>query len=167
MPIENLVRVIISSVFTIGFGLSGVYLTVQYLKARTLARQSMTWPAIRGEVTTSWVRKGSLQGRGMRAIVKYTYTVMGQTYESDKLSTADLSGMKLTGPESGAKQVTKQYPKGRQVNVYYDPQNPAQAVLERDLNGQNGQGLLLATLITDMVAVVSIGLLLSSLSGLP
>lgn len=167
MTIENLISVIISSVFTIGFGLVGVYLTVQYLKARALARQSMTWPAIRGEVTTSWVRKGSLQGRGTRAIVKYAYTVMGQTYESDKLSTADLSGLKLTGPESSAKQVTKQYPKGLQVNVYYDPQNPAQAVLERDLNGPNGQGLLFATLITDMVAVVSIGLLLSSLFGLP
>jgi hypothetical protein len=167
MPIENLVRVIISSVFTIGFGLSGVYLTAQYLKARALARQSMNWPIVPGEVTTSLVRKGSLQGRGTRAIVQYTYTVMGKTYESDKLSTADLSGMKLTGPESSAKHVTKQYPKGLRVNVYYDPQNPAQAVLERDLNGPNGQGFLFATLITDMVAVVSIGLLFSSLFGLP
>ena len=162
MPIENIVRVIISSVFAIGFGFTGVYLTFQYLKARKVAKQTLDWPGTPGEVTTSWVKKGTTRNRNSYAIIKYTYMVMGKTYESDKLSVADSLGVRLTGPTSSAKRVTEQYPRGSKVTVYYDPQNPAHAVLERNLNSQNGQGLLVSTLLVDFVAIVAIILVLSN-----
>jgi hypothetical protein len=62
-------------------------------------------------------------------IVHYSYQVSGQSYQ----------GMKLApGPEvggSGAAKVVSKYPVGAQVMVFYNPQNPSEAVLERKAPG--------------------------------
>jgi hypothetical protein len=58
--------------------------------------------------------------------VEYTYEVNGQTYRSDTIS----SGWTVSYSAGMAQNKTNQYQPGSKVNVYYNPDNPADAVLE-------------------------------------
>jgi hypothetical protein len=56
--------------------------------------------------------------------------VSGQAYQSSKLAPGpDVGG-------SGAGKVVARYPAGAQVMVFYNPQNPSDAVLERKAPAQ-------------------------------
>jgi hypothetical protein len=57
----------------------------------------------------------------------YAYQVEGQSYQSQRIYFGgEVGGSAMTG-------VIKKYPVGAQVPVYYNPQNPAEAVLERSM----------------------------------
>jgi len=81
-----------------------------------------------GTVLTSsivWRDSGSDGGSTAYPSVHYSYQVNGQVFQSDKIA----PGMEVGG--TGAKKVVARYPAGAQVMVFYDPQNPSEAVLER------------------------------------
>ena len=62
--------------------------------------------------------------------VQYSYQAVGQAYEGSRIA---------PGPEvggSGAGKVVARYPAGAQVMVFYNPQNPSDAVLERKAPAQ-------------------------------
>jgi hypothetical protein len=61
--------------------------------------------------------------------VTYTYQVLGREYQSNAIT----PGFDVGG--TGAEKITGKYPEGRQVRVYYDPQYPSRAVLERGTPG--------------------------------
>ena len=70
---------------------------------------------------------GSSSDSGTTAypVIQYSYQVGGQAYQSNKYA---------PGPEiggTGAHKIVARYPVGAQVMVFYNPQNPAEAVLER------------------------------------
>jgi hypothetical protein len=92
--------------------------------------QAKTWPAALGTVlfsTIEWRR--SNKGSAAYPVVQYSYQVQGQGYQGRKI---------MPGPEvggTGAHKVVARYPIGTQVMVYYNPQNPSEALLERDTPG--------------------------------
>jgi hypothetical protein len=76
-------------------------------------------------------------------VVQYTYQVMGQMLQGRKV---------MPGPEvggTGAHKVVNRYPAGAQVMVYYDPNNPSDAVLERGMPGYI-KWLWVALVLTDL-----------------
>jgi len=115
--------------FIIGFVLiilNVVFLAVIFFMRRRMAVVSQ-WPSTMGTVMMSTIewRSDSDSGRTAYPVVQYSYQVNGQAYQSTKLA---------PGPEvggSGANKVVARYPAGAQVMVFYDPQKPADAVLER------------------------------------
>jgi hypothetical protein len=97
--------------------------------ARRKASAMQTWPSAPGSIVESELRS---RRRGNRRIyyphIVYQYNVMGQTYTGKRIS---------PGPESGssrARELVAKYPPGAPVTVYYDPQNPSDAALERDFS---------------------------------
>jgi hypothetical protein len=84
------------------------------------------WPSTMGVVQMSTIeQRSSDDGYTDYPVVQYSYQVGGQSYQSMKLA---------PGPEvggSGARGVVAKYPVGAQVMVFYNPQNPSEAVLER------------------------------------
>jgi hypothetical protein len=118
--------------------LNVVFLAVIYFMRRKMAvvRQ---WPSTMGTVmasTLEW-RSSSEGGSTAYPVVQYSYQVNGRAYQSYKLA---------PGPEvggTGAKKVVARYPAGAQVMVFYDPQNPSDAVLERKAPAQWLMWLLL------------------------
>jgi hypothetical protein len=111
--------------------LNVVFLTIIFFMRRKMAAVSR-WPAVVGTViasTTEWRRSGN-DGSSEYPVVHYTYQVNGQIFQ----------GMKIApGPEmggTGAKKVVARYPAGAQVMVFYDPQNPTDAVLEKKAPAQ-------------------------------
>ena len=68
-----------------------------------------------------------------RASIRYRYHVNGQTYEGDRVS------LHSTWP---AREFREAHRKGSEVAVYYDPENPAVAMLQPGADEQSKSGFL-------------------------
>ncbi len=79
-----------------------------------------------------------------RPHIEYDYQVAGQPHHGTVRRYGEM-GVSGSGAHRSVQQIVDQYPVGRQVPVYYDPQAPATAVLERGLNGTE---LFLAMFLT-------------------
>ena len=132
------------------FILNIVFLTILFFMRRRMATVSQ-WPATMGNVITSTIeRRSSGDGYTDYPVVQYSYQVGGQAYQSYKLA---------PGPEvggTGARKVIGKYPAGAQVMVFYDPQNPAEAVLERKAPAQWLMWLILAIFDVTLCGVIPI-----------
>jgi hypothetical protein len=106
--------------------LNAIFLGVIFFMRRKMAAVSQ-WPSTMGTVNSSYLerRSSSESGSTNYPVVQYAYQVGGQAYQNSKLA---------PGPEvggTGAGKVVARYPVGAQVMVFYNPQNPSDAVLER------------------------------------
>lgn len=109
--------------------IDGILLGIIFFTRRKV-EQASNWPSTTGTVTFStveWRRSSDNNGSSAYPVIQYTYQVMGQLLQGRKIA---------PGPEvggSGANKVVARYPAGTQVTVYYDPNNPSDAVLERGM----------------------------------
>lgn len=107
------------------FLLNAIFLGIIFFMRRRMAVVSQ-WPSTMGSVVMSRIdRRSSSDGYTNYPYVQYSYQIGAQTYQNTKLA---------PGPEvggTGAGKVVAKYPAGAQVMVFYNPQNPADAVLER------------------------------------
>ena len=125
----NFVLVVGIIVFVL-FILNAIFLAVLFFMRRKMSEVSQC-PSTMGSVVTSSIdRRSSSDGYTDYPVVHYSYEVGGQSYQSTKLA---------PGPEvggTGARKVVAKYPAGVQVMVFYNPQNPSEAVVERKASAQ-------------------------------
>ncbi|HLO32918.1 MAG TPA: DUF3592 domain-containing protein [Anaerolineales bacterium] len=119
---------IIGFVFLI---LNAIFLAILFFMRRKMAAVGQ-WPSTMGSVVMSKIEQRSSTEGGYTDYpsVQYSYQVGGQAYQSYKLA---------PGPEvggTGAGKIVARYPPGAQVMVFYNPQNPSDAVLERKAPAQ-------------------------------
>ena len=119
------------------FILNAIFLGIIFFMRRRMATVSQ-WPSTMGTVMMSRIeQRSSDDGYTDYPVVQYSYQIGGQAYQSMKLA---------PGPEvggTGARKAVAKYPAGAQVMVFYDPQNPSDAVLERKAPAQWLMWLLL------------------------
>lgn len=111
--------------------LNAIFLGILFFMRRRMAAVSQ-WPSTMGAVHASFLdrRSSSEGGYTNYPVVQYSYQVGGQAYQGAKIA---------PGPEvggTGAGKVVARYPAGAQVMVFYNPQNPSDAVLERKAPAQ-------------------------------
>jgi hypothetical protein len=114
------------TLITLALGAVSVVLIVFGFAATRTPGKSKDWPTVTGQVLASTItyRSGSRGSRSPYPFVMYTYQVAGQQYQSQRIYFgSEVGGSAMTG-------VIKKYPIGAQIPVYYNPQNPADAVLE-------------------------------------
>lgn len=117
----------------------GVYIIISALISRSKANASQNWSGTQGTVRESNVQvKESYDSDDgttttYSPYVRYGYTVNQQPYESGRIHFGSGKTSRRASEE-----VVSRYPAGSTVMVYYDPQNPQQAVLER----RSGSGWL-------------------------
>ena len=89
---------------------------------------SKSWPSVSGTITRSevkiWKRDGNTH---YEPDIAYSYTVEGKKYSASKITVGDGS---LDNNVSKAKRFQAEYPAGKEVDVYYDPELPESAVLQ-------------------------------------
>jgi len=99
-------------------------------------RRARLWPSVKGRVVASTSTRRNVKGAGADstdtevrnfANVVYEYKIAATTYRGDRVSVAEDTG-NLEVAETLAK-----YPVGQEVTVYYNPNNRAEALLERDV----------------------------------
>lgn len=118
-----------------------------------------TWPSTAGEVVSSELRsfrewKENVERTLYRPGVIYRYTVAGREYTSDRYS---LGADTAWGTPEVVQKLLERFPVGGAVTVFYNPQAPAEAVLERRVRGGWLIWLLAAGLL--LLALVSAGVL--------
>lgn len=113
------------------------------------------WPSTKGTVTVS-ERRAARKTSGVWR-VEYTYRIAGQEYTS---TTYAYDPMPIQGQEEVLRHIAK-YPVGSVVDVYFDPENPSDAVLRPGLRGGT---LWIALFITPFV-LIGIAMWLEELVG--
>ena len=127
-----------------------IFLGIIFFMRRRMAAVRQ-WPSTMGTVSASYLeRRSSSDGSTNYPVVQYSYQVGTQTYQ----------GMKIApGPEvggTGAGKVVGRYPAGAQVMVFYNPQNPSDAVLETKAPAQWIMWLLLIIFDVALCGVIPI-----------
>jgi len=129
----------ISLVMTLILGGVGLGLLLFGRSARRKALASQSWPTVAGMVTESEVKvTEQTSGSGMDAeqtthykpVVKYQYSVEGMEFTGSRIAFGAMNSA-----HSAANAVVARYPAGASVTVRYDPEKPAEAVLETKTGG--------------------------------
>lgn len=126
--LENLILVGgLGLVFVI---LNAVFLGILYFTQRK-EKAIAQWPSTIGTVKISTIEhRSSGDGGANYPVVHYSYHAGGQPYESDRIA----PGGEVGGV--GAAKVAAKYPVGATVTVFYNPQKPSDAFLEKKARGQ-------------------------------
>lgn len=98
-----------------------------------MVHNAATWPSTRARITKSEMREEYDNHADVTTainvpVVEYEYTLGDRTFQGTHVSGADNIG---TRPQ--AQETLDHYSLGATVPVYYNPKNPDEAVLERDL----------------------------------
>ena len=93
---------------------------------------SQSWPAVKGTILESWVardqKKGDEEyGPSFSPKIRYHFFVGSMEYAGHRIHLYEKSMPR----QSHAHDWIASYPRGAQVTVYYNPQNPSDCVLER------------------------------------
>ncbi|MCA9270730.1 MAG: DUF3592 domain-containing protein, partial [Planctomycetales bacterium] len=134
-----------------GLILGALFAVIGYFVAFTFgkpildnANASRDWPSAPGVITRSEVATARSNGKTMYSFdVVYRYSVDGREFTS---SNVFFGGNGSSSHSTGAHKVAARYPRGGKVDVYYDPSEPANAVLEPGAHWQSyavfGAGLI-------------------------
>ncbi|MCB9913709.1 MAG: DUF3592 domain-containing protein [Planctomycetes bacterium] len=97
------------------------------------ARATAAWPRAAGEVVARDVQPPPKPGESWRLALRYRYELDGVVYRSDRW---DVHGPALFATRAAAEQAAAELPPGSTVEVRYDPQDPARAVLHAGGTGR-------------------------------
>jgi hypothetical protein len=150
---------ICGAVFILGFMGVGIFLIYRSVQSRKKAEASQGWPSTIGQINESRVSHSVYTDTdgdsrdSYTPYVEYTYQVAGQTYTGREITFGFKQGFSNA---SKAQAMLAKFPVGAQVNVYYDPADPQQAVLERQAGGY-GAGLVLGIIFLVIGACLGCG----------
>jgi hypothetical protein len=128
----TIIKFIFSRIFPLPFIIAGLLLLFFGVKGIITAIESKSWPHSDGTVMTSSIRRyisSSARGRTQHlAEIHYEFFVKNIRYDGNH---------RHTSPDAGvAAGLMERYPKGKQITVYYRPDNPAKNLLEPGLRAK-------------------------------
>ncbi len=114
---------------------AGLLLWRQAWQSWRQAHASRTWPSTQGIIEEAWITisrssrgpESPFEDKFFYPHLRYRYQVGGQTYQGERIAAGSPTGL---SSRAEAEAVLAPYPVGRRVTVYYNPRNPAEAVLE-------------------------------------
>lgn len=117
--------------FPVGIVVGGVLvgggLVASSVSAIVRWRQARRWPHTEGRITESHIAGAGFDLVNTYApAVQYTYVVDGIAFTGNRVHFAGMGSL------TEAAATTEAYAPGQAVTVYYDPEDPSQAVLEHD-----------------------------------
>lgn len=124
-----------SSLFTVAAALAGAALIALSLWLRARSSQCRQWPSVEGTVLESRVDDAHLEF--MKPVLRYRYAVDGRSYVGFRVA---FSGYGISRPAMA--RLIQPYTAGQPVRVFYDPGNPASAVLDNRGHSDWGYWLL-------------------------
>ncbi len=115
------------------------------------ARASARWPATSGRVLSARVSaRGDLHGSTMyEPNVWYEYDVGGQAYRCSEIS---YGGRAAASSPDWAEQIVTRFPAGAEVEVFYNPARPEEAILEHG-HGTVNVVIMAALILVELMLV--------------
>lgn len=96
-------------------------------QSRAKHQASLAWHMTTGKIVKSRVEVLGGEHTTVSPRIVYEYDVYGRTYQGEQIRAGGL----WRGPTRSAYDIVDSYPVGATVTVYYDPNNPEDAALER------------------------------------
>jgi hypothetical protein len=140
---------------------------VFYFQARRRVRAAESWITTLGEIVVSEVRSRKSARRGnitYSPYIVYEYEVMGQLYRGERVHLGFELG---SGIESWAAEKLAAYPIGKRVEVFYDPNDPANAVLEKSAPMNKTLRLVIVGVVIGSVVAMATLLFMLTMMGTP
>lgn len=158
----NTLGLVLITAFVVLFSGIGIILILLHQRNKKKAHESLSWPETTGTIIKSKVAVGESvfssgdddggQSQPMySAEITYNYQVGDMLYTSERISFA---GKTSYSKPDKAEAVTRQYPEGSTVRVFYDPEKREVAVLERSAKGSGA--LLVAGIIFLSIGLISL-----------
>ncbi len=119
---------------------------------------SAEWPTVSGTISSGRVQSHRRDGRTeYMPQVQYSYQVGNRTFTGTRITVSDV----YQRNRGSAEDILRKFPAGATVTVYYDPDDPAMAVLEQGMPGNvkvllgAGAGCLVLAVLIGISAVRS------------
>lgn len=137
------------------FSLVTLAILLMLLDEAGQAAQSNTWQPTNATV----IQMSGVQRARTRHYLNttYEYTADGQTYQAERVHFFEMFGFI---PYDELQAISEAYPRGSRVPIFYNPSQPQQAVMMRDLNG----GDWLVFFVT-LVCIILPGMAMTGLPG--
>ena len=131
-----------------GFLFIGIILLLFWFFQSRRAGATQKWFSVPGRIMDSRLveSRDTEEGRTWNASVTYVYQVGGAQFQGNRVA--------VGGGKGSAKQIVQRYPAGAVVQVFYDPQKPNAAVIERGSGGLTP--LLIIAIVMCVVGLVII-----------
>ena len=155
-------------IFVLALLVLGIYLVVFSFRSKRKAEESQNWAGTPGTVTLAEVKRSVNRDEdGNESYdyfpkVEYSYQVGGETLTGKRLAFGGILAQK--NPASVQKTL-EHYPVGGQVTVFYDPNKPSDAVLERQAGGLKW-GLVVGIICLVLSLCIACPLLISLIRNL-
>ena len=145
----NVSSLLVVALVTIPFVIIALLFIFWMLRNRRRAGQSGAWNRTTGRIVHSQVEaRRSHDEHGYHTsyypIIIYEYAINGQRYQNDRLNFGPEVGY---GSPTPSQNVVGRYHVGNVVDIYFDPANPAESVLERSAGSANNVLLVVAAVI--------------------
>ena len=134
-----LIGIMIGVLFVLIFGIIGVAMLIKSFQDKKKADESQNWSSTEGKITESYIRRDmGVNGDGIMQIlyypeVRYEYEFMGIEYTGQQISFGANTGYSY---QKKTQAILSKYPLGANITVYYNPNAPEDAVLERRVGGK-------------------------------
>ena len=135
---SNFIWYLCGGFFIFAFFLGGAAALFFGYRNRQKATESLNWPKVQGTITEAEVKKDyDTDAEGFTTTtyapkIQYQYQVGEEEFTNDQIS---FGGTRTYSSSKKAEEALSQYPVNGSVTVYYNPENPKEAVLVQGTKG--------------------------------
>jgi hypothetical protein len=131
-------------------------------------KEVLDWPSVQGTISRSefdcWEEEKEVDGSYVTetkcsASVEYEYSIDGKSFVNSNIRPN--SGIKTTYDRNTAQQIVDKYPVGSNVEVFYNPEDKSNAVLEKKMNIGNWLLYLLPFILGVVILIINIKLIIN------
>lgn len=162
LPNNNQSEMICFGLSALAFGFFGIFLLIYYFRTKKKTKKSMTWPSVEGKITGQRVeREEVFDDDGLcvvyRPEVYYHYIVDEISYTGSRI---DFGNVPSFGARKKAEAYLEPYPEEQVVTVFYNPDDPQDAVLSQTM-----QKMVWGLVVGILTLVVSIAVFCAAAIG--
>ncbi len=141
-------------IFVLTFLVLGVVIFRGGLRILHRSQASINWPTVQGEVIRSEVRGDRDRNHEDSlpwADIQVRYVVHGQSYESNQERFEEGTNMNI----QTVRVLVNRYPVGQPATVYYNPDNPQEALLDPGVRGSSYTLLLISMFVFGVIPIIA------------
>lgn len=157
------IAMVCGGVFALGLGALGAVLIVLYLRNKNKGKASQSWPSTDGKIISTSIRLDQIDDEDSTRIrfipqVHFEYEVNGALFEGKRIIYGSEPNF---GSREKAQDFLRAYTEGSFVKVFYNPENPVEAVLSQGMRKMGASlivGIILIVLMVCLLCPIVIGL---------
>ena len=159
----SLLALVCGGLFALALGAVGVVLTVMFFRNKNKAKASEGWPQVEGRVVSTNIRVDEMDDEDSYRVsyipeVHFEYHVEGLLFDGKRIA----FGSEVSfGMRKKAEAFLTEYPVGSAVSVFYNPDNPKEAVLSQKMRSMTAGlvvGIVLIVAMVCLMCPIAIGL---------